>query len=127
MLITNNHEDESTEIYFTKINEFLEKPQDTDTYGIKASENKETVGYFVSLVKQIRPFLLKRAEEAATLLNKAISWMQTEETQLTPLHAHLCILALQVTKFCFRLSPQKLSYHNFFAILSYFQLNRLIS
>jgi len=95
MLITNNHEDESTEIYFTKINEFLEKPQDTDTYGIKASENKETIGYFVSLVKQIRPFLLKRAEEAATLLNKAISWMQTEETQLTPLHAHLCILALQ--------------------------------
>lgn len=98
MLITNNHEDESTEIYFSKINEFLEKPQDTDTYGIKASENKETIGYFVSLMKQIRPFLLKRAEEAATLLNKAISWMQTEETQLTPLHAHLCILALQVTK-----------------------------
>ena len=75
MLITNNHEDESTEIYLSKINEFLEKPQDTDTYGIKASENKETIGYFVSLVKQIRPFLLKRAEEAATLLNKAISWM----------------------------------------------------
>ena len=96
MLGTNNHEEESSELYFSKINEFLEKPQDTDCFGKKASENKETVGFFVSLISEIREFLAQRAEEAATLLNKAIAWMCTQEAQLTPLHAELCILALKV-------------------------------
>lgn len=95
MLRVDNHADQSTDFYFQQLHLFFDAPQ--HQYTPRLSESADTVIHLNSLFEYIRPHLFKKASDAFILIKRAISWMQCDETQLTPLHSHLCLLALKTS------------------------------
>jgi len=97
MLRVDNHADQSIDYYLQQLHLFFDSPQ--DQYSPRLSENEETVKHLNTLFDKIRPLLFKKPSDACLLIKRAIVWMQKDQTQLTPLHSHLCALALKVRIF----------------------------
>ena len=48
------------------------------------------------LLEQIRDLLFLNIERSLELVERALKWAQTNASEITPFHTHLCVLSLKV-------------------------------
>lgn len=92
----NSQKRQSCEFYLKHIENFLDSP--LEGYETPLNRQKAVVSNLNLLLEETRELLFLNIEKSMQVVEKALKWSQTNSSEITPFHTHLCVLSLKGSK-----------------------------